>query len=153
MWIFYIISNLVGLCFLLISNKRTRLARLLFFVLFGSAGIVNLVTSHTEPGAYLLFADNSIPLYQHFIKGWFSRHITAFVTCIAIGQGVIAIGMLLRRRLLKLACWGAIIFLLAIAPLGWGAAFPFSFTVSLAAFFILRKDDKNYIWQIDRGHL
>ncbi len=56
---------------------------------------------------------------------------------------MIAMGMLLRRIWVKLACIAAI-FLLAIAPLGIYAAFPFSITVSLAACFIIKNDNNNY---------
>lgn len=153
MWLFYIASNMVGISFLWISAKRTRLARLLFSVLFGSACIANLAMSHNEPQVYLHFAETSISPYTEFIRGWFSRHITEVVTCIAIGQAFISIGMLLRGWVPKLACAGAILFLLAIAPLGLNAAFPFSITTSLAAYFILRKDDKNYIWIVNKGIL
>lgn len=69
------------------------------------------------------------------------------VTLISAGQGAIAIGFLLKGWWVKLAGIGAILFLLAIAPLGVGAGFPFSITVSIAAFFILQKDVLNYIWE------
>lgn len=46
----------------------------------------------------------------------------------------------------KWACIGTIIFLAAIAPLGVGAGFPFSVTVSIAAWFIIRRDDLDYLW-------
>ncbi|TMI91154.1 MAG: hypothetical protein E6H08_13885 [Bacteroidetes bacterium] len=55
--------------------------------------------------------------------------------------------MLLHSWWVKLACIGSIIFLLSIAPLMVGSAFPFSITVSIAAVIILTDDDKNYIWK------
>jgi hypothetical protein len=62
---------------------------------------------------------------------------------IAVGQFIIAFGMLLKGIWVKLSCIGSIIFLLAIAPCS--SAFPFSITVFLAAFLIYKNDEKNYI--------
>ena len=60
---------------------------------------------------------------------------------------LIALGMLLKGIWVRLACIGAIIFLLAIAPLGLYAAFPFSLIAGAACFFILKQDDLNYLWR------
>lgn len=49
----------------------------------------------------------------------------------------------------RAACIGAIVFLLAIAPLGVGSAFPFSITVSVAAFLVIRKREFRNIWRKD----
>jgi hypothetical protein len=69
------------------------------------------------------------------------------VSLIANGEGLIAVGMILKGWWVKLACMGVIIFQLSIAPLGVYAAFPFSITVSVAAFFILRKNRLDYLWK------
>ena len=60
--------------------------------------------------------------------------------------------MALKGAWVKWACIGVIIFLMAIAPLGYYAAFPFSVTVSLAAFFILMKDPRELLWKSGKGH-
>jgi len=101
----------------------------------------------TDPDSYLDNARFAIPLYQDFINGWFSHYNHMIIPLIAVGQFFIAFGMLLRSWWVKLACIGSIIFLLSIAPLMVGAAFPFSITVSIAAWLILLNDDKNYIWK------
>jgi hypothetical protein len=108
---------------------------------------MNYTTSHNNPADYLSYADMAIPVYKSFINGWFKDHITVMVTLISIGQGAISLGMLLKGWWVRLACIGAIIFLMGIAPLGVGSAFPFSLTASFAAYFILKKDDLNYIWK------
>jgi hypothetical protein len=69
------------------------------------------------------------------------------IPLIATGQLLIAVGMLLKGWWVQWACIGAIIFLLSIAPFMVGSAFPFSITVSVAAWMILKKDDRNYIWK------
>lgn len=64
--------------------------------------------------------------YAHFITGWFSRHIQDVVLAIALGQFAIAVLLIQRRPWRVLGVLGAMVFLLAIAPLGVGSAFPFS---------------------------
>ncbi len=121
----------------------------MFSLLFVWACWVNYKTAHEQPGIYLDYSRKAIGIYRDFINGWFSGHITAFVSCIAIGQGLIAVGMLLKGMWVKLACTGAIIFLVSIAPLGYYAGFPFSLTVSLAAYIIIRKDKLDYVWNFN----
>ena len=89
----------------------------------------------------------AIPFYRDFINGWFSHYKHIIIPLIAIGQFLIATGMLLKEVWVKLACIGSIVFLLSIAPLLVGSAFPFSITVSIAAILILKNDDKNYAWK------
>jgi hypothetical protein len=146
-WIAYIISNMVGWLYLFVAVKKTWIARLMFFLLFSWASWLNLNTASQHPEVYLVYAEKSISIYTDFIQGWFKNHITLFVSCVAVGQGMIAVGMLLKGVWVKLACIGAIIFLLAIAPLGLNSAFPFSLFVSAAAYFIIRNDDKRYLWE------
>ena len=143
----YIISNVVGLLFLWAAIKKPYLARLMFVLLFSWAFVVNYTLAHERPEAYLEYGDSSIKWYRDFIHGWFSGHITQMVTLIAFGEAAIAIGMLLKGWWVKLACLGVIIFLIAIAPLGIYAAFPFSVTVSFAAFIIIRKNADDYLWR------
>jgi hypothetical protein len=99
-----------------------------------------------KPAAYLGFSELAIPLYRDFIKGWFSRYNHIVIPLIAIGQLLISIGMLLKGRLVIMACVGVILFLLSISPLMVGSAFPFSIPVSIAALLILRNKEFNYIW-------
>lgn len=143
----YIISNIVGIFILWAAIRKPKLARLLFVLLFGWACWMNYTTAHNRPELYLEYADMSFNWYSDFINGWFKENITSMVTMISIGQGLIAVGMLLKGIWVKLACIGAIVFLISIAPLGVGSGFPFSITVSLAAFIILKKDDLNNLWK------
>jgi len=69
------------------------------------------------------------------------------VPLIAVGQLLISVGFLLRGWWVKWACIGAIIFLFSIAPLMVGAGFPFSIVVSIAAYLILKKDNRNVLWR------
>jgi hypothetical protein len=143
----YIISQGASLIILLAAWKNTRIARGLFSLLFLWAAGVNMYSGLTKPDVYLEYADMALPFYKDFINGWFSRYNQIIIPLIAIGQLLIGMGMLLKGRWVQLACIGAIVFLLAIAPFLVGAAFPFSITVSVAAWLILKKDDRNYLWK------
>jgi hypothetical protein len=143
----YIISQGASIIILIIAWKKTRWARILFALLFFWASGTNMYIGIIKPGTYQLYADMAIPAYRNFINGWFSHYNYIMIPVIAAGQFLIAISILLKGWWVKGACIGAIIFLLSIAPLLVGSAFPFSITVSLAACFILRNDDKNYLWK------
>lgn len=143
----YFISQAASIIILLVAWKKTRWARGLLSLLFFWASGINMYIGITSPDTYQLYADLALPFYCDFINGWFSHYNHIMIPMIAAGQFFIASGMLAKGIWVKLACVGAIIFLISIAPLMVGSAFPFSITVSLAAYFILRKDGKNYIWK------
>jgi len=145
------ISNIAALVILWAAVRRPNIARALLFLLFAWASWANYTTVHQTPEVYLEYASMSIEWYSEFILGWFSSHIVPFVTAVAAGQALIAVGMLLRGWWVKLACLGTILFLVAIAPLGVGAGFPFSLTVSIAAWLVFRKNDMDFLWRFHRA--
>ena len=99
----------------------------------------------TSPDSYLDNARLALPFYRDFINRWFSHYNHIMVPMIAAGQFLIAAGMVMQGWRVRLACMGAIIFLLAIAPMMVGSAFPFSITVSVAAWLILKNDSKDWL--------
>jgi hypothetical protein len=132
---------------LIAALKKTRLARLLIFILFAWASWFNYATAHNSPRDYLIYATfTPLDLYSNYINGPFKANIVTMVTGIAIGQALIAIGMLLREWWVKLACMGALIFFLAIAPLGIGSGFPATLIGALAVFLIVKNDALDYLW-------
>lgn len=133
-----VISNMVAILLLYISWKRKNGARVLFALLFTWAAITNWITAHNNPDIYLEYGKYAIGIYKNIIYGEFARHITGFVSLIAICQLIIGLGLLARGMIVKLSCIGGIIFLMGIAPLGFGAAFPFSITSSVALFLLYR---------------
>jgi hypothetical protein len=143
----YIASQLISIIVFYVAWKNTRLARLIFTLMFLYAGCYNMYIGFMKPDEYLGFADMAIPLYRDFINGWFSNFNYILIPLIATGQLAIAVGMILNDNWVRLACMGSIIFLLSIAPLMVGSAFPFSITVSAAALLILRNDDMNVLWK------
>jgi hypothetical protein len=136
----WIISQIVSIIILLLAFRRPVGARYTLMVLFFAAGLFNWYASLTTPEAYMMYAETAIPLYRIFIEGWFSRNIGWVIPVIATGQLLIGTGLLIGHRWLALACLGIILFLLAIAPLGIGSAFPFSITVSIAAYLVFRNN-------------
>jgi hypothetical protein len=132
------ISQVVSILILILAFRKPVWARYVFAFLFIAAGLFNWVTSIRTQEAYLMYADTAIGIYRDFIEGWFKEYIRLFIPMIATGQLLIGAGMLAGRKWLALGCLGIIVFLLAIAPLGIGSAFPFSITVSIAAYLVFR---------------
>jgi len=129
----YVISNLFALTLLFLSFKHVKLSRFLFFLLFGWASWANWTTAVNSPDDYLNYADLTfLPVYKNFILGWFSVHISALVGFIAISQALIAFSLLLKGWAYKLGVIGAVIFLVAIMPLGIGSAFPCTMVLAIA---------------------
>lgn len=143
----YIISNIAALLFLLVSARWPKAGRMLFSLLFAWAGWINWRTALNNPEYYLYYSDLAIPLYREIIQGWFSRHISLVVGSIASCQLLIAGGLLLKGRIYRIAVVGAVVFLLAIMPLGVGSGFPCTLILALALYFYLFSHSGNYIWK------
>ena len=150
-WIQWSASNAISVLLLLVAFMRPRWARLLFALLFGWACWMNYTTAHDYPEDYLNYASlTPFSWLRDFINGWFKEHITWVVTLISVGQGLISLGLILKGWWVRTACVGAIIFLLAITPLGIGAGFPSSVIAAIAVYFVLKKDTHSYLWMWSR---
>lgn len=88
--------------------------------------------------------------YKQFIQGFFAAHAQPIVLTIATGQALIALGMLTRGPVFKLAAIGAILFLVAIAPLGVGSAFPCTLVMAVAMWQLFRRGSREWLWQAFR---
>lgn len=143
------ISNGVAILILVTALRRTKLTRLLLFLLFAWACWLNYTTAHKSPEEYLVYATfTPFQTYSNFINNWFKSNIVTVVTLISIGQGIIALGMTLKGWAVQFACVGAIIFFLAIAPLGIGAGFPATIIAAVATYLTIKRDDLNYLWNM-----
>lgn len=135
-----ILSNAVALIFLILALKRPVTARTLISILFIGAACFNGYTAVAHPNAYMEYADlAALPVYETFIRGPFSLHITLYILAIAIAQFAVGICIAGRGTLSRVALTGAIIFLVGIAPLGAGSAFPCSLVLAAACTVLLRK--------------
>jgi hypothetical protein len=136
----WIVSNAIALLLLIAALPWARFVRWSFVVIFLAAGIFNTYTAFTEPGVYLDYAERTfLPFYRDFILGSFSQYTTAYVVAIAVGQLTVAILLALPRRFLQLGVVGGTVFLIAIAPLGVGSAFPCTLIMTAALWVMLGK--------------
>lgn len=135
-----IFSNAISLLLLILAIKRPVTARTLISILFIGAAIFNGYTAIAHPEKYMGFAEMAaLPAYETFIRGEFSRHITSYILAIALAQLATGICIAGRRALSKVALAGAVIFLVAIAPLGAGSAFPCSLVLATACVILIIK--------------
>ena len=142
----YIISNVLGILFLISSFTLPRLSRLLYAILFGWASWANWNMIINNSQDYLSYADLTfLTFYRSFILGWFKDHVQLSVGLIAAAQAVIAISLLMKGQVYKLGLLGGILFLVAIIPLGVGSAFPC--TAMLAAGLIVLRNEDTWLWQ------
>ena len=130
----YLISNALALALLGLAFRKANWVRWLSVAIFGWAAYQNSHIALYSPLDYQTFADlTSFEPYRDFIHGWFRAHTAELLLPIAAGQLAIALMLIVNRSVTrKLAVFGAVAFLLAIAPLGVGSAFPFSITYSVA---------------------
>lgn len=144
----YLIANAVALLLLLACRLRPSWARWGFIALFGWASWLNATTAWYDPGVYLQYADLTfLPVYRKVILGPFSAHITGYVVAIAIAQALIALGLLLGGVLARVATWGAVVFLVAIAPFGVGSGFPCTLLFAAGLLMLLRKGLDRPAWE------
>jgi hypothetical protein len=142
----FIAFNVIALAFIFFAIKWPRIGRTLFFLLFTWACWMNWTYSQNDPGAYQEYASLTfLGFYKDFITGWFKQNTSCVVATIATCQGLIAISMLLKGWIYRLGCIGAIIFLLAIAPLGVGSGFPCTICFAIALLVLYQKG-KDYWW-------
>ncbi len=143
----YIISNAVSLLILGLSWKMQRVARLLLFIIFAWAGWTNWNEAIVAPQFYLDYGNLTFSgLYRDFIYGWFSTHITLAVGFVATCQALIAFSILLKGRIFRIGAVGAVVFLIAIAPLGVGSAFPCTVILAISFWLLIRKNEVDYLW-------
>lgn len=142
-----LISTGVACAMLAVSWRWRPLGRLMFVGLFAWAAQINFRTALATPEVYLEYAPLAwFSWYRDFILGPFARHITQIVGAIAVCQGAIALGVSLSGRATSLALAGAVVFLVAIAPLGIGSGFPATVIMALAAMKLLDAPHRTTLW-------
>ncbi len=137
----YLISNGIALALLGPAFRLPSWVRWASIAIFLWASFTNSRIALTRPMDYQAFGDLTwSAFYRDFIHGWFLEHTPLLLLPIAAGQLAIALLLLANTHLSRrLATAGAIVFLLAIAPLGVGSAFPFSLTYSLALVVMMQR--------------
>jgi hypothetical protein len=136
----YMFSNTIALLLLILAIKRPQIARATLSLIFIGAAGYNAIIAIYYPERYMVYADlTASPLYETFIRGAFSRHITFYILSIALLQLVIGTLIGWRGTWMKLALSGAAAFLIAIAPLGAGSAFPCPLLLAAACLILIFK--------------
>ena len=112
-------------------------------MMFLGAGIFNAFIAIRQPSMYVdVYGPLAVlELYSSFIYGLFSQYTTAIVLAIAAGQ--LVVGTLLLTRF-GVGALGGIIFLVAVAPLGIGSAFPVSLIIAAALFVMWYRLPQSY---------
>jgi hypothetical protein len=136
----HLASLIVAALLALAALRRAELGRALYVGLFSWAAVTNFVAALRSPEVYLGYAAlTESPTYRAIIEGPFARHVTSYVIAIAAGQAAIAAGLLSRGRSPRIAAALAIVFLVAIAPLGVGSGFPSTLIMAGGAVALLRR--------------
>jgi len=134
-----IVGNLVALVLLAIAAAAPGLARYLVGVGFITTGLFNLYYALHAPILYVTgYGPLATEPYSRFIYGPFARHTAVFVTAIAVGQCVAGVLVLLPGWWRRLGLAGAMVFLVAISGLGWGAAFPANLIMAAGVWLVYR---------------
>ena len=137
----FLTSNGIAILLIPVALLWPKVARILFGLIFTAAALFNGYTALTDASAYLMYGEVAVlPIYRDFIYGAFSQSTALFIFLIASGQLAVGVMLLIGTRLpLALGTLGGIIFLTAIAPLGFGSAFPFSLFVIAALVIMYRR--------------
>jgi hypothetical protein len=137
----YLVSNAIALALLALAYRGPGWVRWASVAIFLWATWTNARIALFRPQDYQTFGDLTwSESYRDFIHGWFREHTALLLLPIAAGQLVIALLFLANTRLTRrLGAAGAIVFLLSIAPLGVGSAFPFSFIYGAALVVMTRR--------------
>ena len=147
--VLHIISVAVSLIMLGVTIKWPNVGRFMFVLLFLWAGYINSQTAISSPEEYLNYGNLAwLEFYEDFINGLFGQHITLFVLLIAACQLAIGIMLATKGAAVKWACWAAIVFLLAISPLGVGSGFPTTIIMAIAMWIISRKQFDQHLWEV-----
>ena len=135
----YIITNMFALLMIFICWKKPRTGKIVWGFVFLGAGLFNLFHGITNPTAYLNYANMAVfSFLRDFINGPFSRLTMPIIALIAVGQMFVGFFLLYRsRRMNRLGLIGGIVFLVCIAPLGIGSAFPASLIMAATLILIL----------------
>ena len=145
----YIITNIVAVFTVISAMLWPTVSRVLLSTIFIGAFGLNLFTALVNPSAYLEFGEFSTSdFYRSIILGPFSSHVTLYVSLIAVSQLLIGVFISYRGKLMKIAMIGAMIFLIAIAPLGYGSAFPASLLMAMALVILLSRNIRFNVYEI-----
>ncbi|QIP15140.1 hypothetical protein G8759_22200 [Spirosoma aureum] len=147
----YVVVNIFSVTQLIGSYRWPAITRVLFFLLFSLAAFVNIRNALETPWVYQSYADYAVPMYSRFILGPFDSFTTPIVLSIGIGQILIAFSMFMKGDWFRLGCLGGLVFCVAIAPLGFGSAFPSSLLFAMAFYQLFQSQNPKPIRKIRKS--
>jgi hypothetical protein len=137
--VFVLVVNLIALFMTWLAWKRPPLGRLAFALMFFFAAGVNFYYALADPEEYVYYADFAmVEGYRSLILNASAETIRAILIVTALAQLAVAGAFLSSGRLLEIGALAGVVFLLAIAPLGWAAAFPATVIQAIGAYLIYR---------------
>lgn len=141
----YIIANIVAVFIVVVASDWPTISRVLLGIIFIAASAVNLFFAIYNPNAYLEFSQTTpIGFYREIILGPFSQDTRLYIILIAVCQLLIGIFTTYQGILMRVAMLAGATFLFAIAPLGYGAAFPATMMLGVAfLILVLKRIDVN----------
>jgi hypothetical protein len=151
----YILTNVIAIAIAITAMIWPTAARVLLSVIFVGAFALNMFTAILNPNLYLEFGElTPNEFYRSVILGPFSKHTQLYIVLIAISQLFIGVFISYKGKLMTLAMVGGIVFLVAISPLGFGAAFPSTVILASALAILMFKRIKFNIYEIidSRSH-
>ena len=131
-WIPIVITNTFAILLIFICYKWPKIGKVVWGIIFILAGIFNSYLVISDPEIYLNYSLGAVGIYQKFINGIFSSYTSLIVSLIALGQILVGIFLLMKRKPFFLGILGGIIFLVAISLLGVGSAFPSTLLMSIS---------------------
>jgi hypothetical protein len=145
----YIVTNAIAIAIVLIAMIWPTVARVLLSTIFIGAFAFNFFTSIANPTVYLEFGElTPSDFYRSIILGPFSKHPQMYIALISIAQLFIGVFISYKEGLMNLAMVGGIIFLVAITPLGFGAAFPSTLILASSLVILMSKRIRFNIYEI-----
>ena len=132
----FVVTNAISLALVALAFRWPNGLRWFLALFFMGSACVNAIMAVRRPGLYVEATRDAalLQIYRDFISGFFSRHTTAIVLLIALGQLCCGLFLALGGPWLWWGTVGVILFLLAIAPLGVFSAFPATLFWAAAAF-------------------
>jgi hypothetical protein len=88
------------------------------------------------------YREHAVDFYKFFIDGVFHSFTIFMVSLIGTGQILVGIFLLRKGKLFLLGILGGIIFLIAIAPLGIGSAFPSTLLMAISLVLLYKRYKK-----------
>lgn len=145
--LFVIIVNLIAAGMTWLAWRRPDWGRFLFGGMFLLAGFFNLFYALNDPEEYVYYAEFAFwEMYRDFIIGTFAEHAQLYLTLIAIAQVFVGVALWGRGRLFEVAALMGVVFLIAIVPLGFGAAFPAPVIMAIGSYLLYTYHADQTLW-------